>query len=255
MCRRFSRIFSRASSSPGRLVSRPKWRVGAGLVVSMVMVLGMVAWSAAPALACSTANGDHCYAEENSFGGTNYGAYGLLDLTCNYMPNNGNFVNTEIWDANDSSTDWTEVGVKSGIGYDGDYYSKAWFWADQRPNGGDYHEHEIGQTATAGDEYSVETTYIGDSEWAIYGGNSFTDIGTSTANPDSSSGQTNAGTEYTVNSSSSGIRDVGAVYDIEWESSNGDWHDVGSSGDGYFNGWIGGSYNASGSYVTWSGPC
>jgi hypothetical protein len=244
VCRRFSRIFSSASR---------QWRTGAGLGVAIIMVLGMVAWSAPAASACSTSS--HCYAEESSSGGTNDGAYGELDLTCNYMPNNGNFVTNEVWDSNDSGTDWTEVGIVSGIGDNGDYYSKEWFWADSRPNGGGYHEHEIGQTATAGDEYSVETTYIGDNEWAIYGGNSFTEIGTSTSNPDSSSGATLAGSEYTVANSSSGIRNVGAVYNIEWEGSNGDWHDVGSAGSGYFNGWIGGSYNASGSYVTWSGPC
>jgi hypothetical protein len=253
VCRRFSQIFSSVSSSPGRLVSRRQWRAGAGLGVAVVMVLGMVAWSAPPASACSTSS--HCYAEESSSGGTNDGAYGELDVTCLYMPNNGNFANNEIWDSNDSATDWTEVGVKSGIGYDGDYYNKEWFWADSRPNGGGYHEHEIGQTATAGDEYSVETIYIGDNEWAIYGGNSFTQIGTSTSNPDSSSGATLGGTEYTAANASSGIRDVGGVYNIEWEGSNGEWHDVGSAGSGYFNGWIGGSYNASGSYVTWSGPC
>jgi hypothetical protein len=238
----------------GGSMSRRRWRAVAWVGVT-VLGLGMVAWSAAPASACSTSNGDHCYAIEYSSGGTNHGAFGELYVGCLYMPNNGNRVNNEIWEENDPATYWTEVGVTSGIAYNGDYYNKQWFWADSRPNGGSYHEHEIGQTATAGDYYDVETYWIGNNEWAIYGGNSFTQIGTSTSNPVTSSGSTDAGTEYTVNNASSGIRDVGAVYNIEWLGTNGVWHDVGSAGSGYFNGWIGGSYNASGSYVTWSGPC
>jgi hypothetical protein len=176
------------------------------------------------------------------------------------MPNDGtDFVTIELWDVlNDGISGaqyWTEVGVVSGLGY---YHN--WFWADNRPNGGGYHAHVQSSEATGG-PLPVETTYVGNNQWDIYGGNSFTQIGTSTSNPDSGSGRSQFGTEYTVNPGTS-MRDLGGVYQLEYESQAGQWYGEYSLAKNHNYGtpppnvpWINGSYNASGDYETWGGIC
>jgi len=233
--------------------------IGATILVAIGMIVIGRAPAASAAESCSNSNSpnDHCYAISIASGPANYGGYGELYINCLYMPDNGYRVSNEIWDVSSSGTDWTEVGVISGTAYSGRYYSKEWYWADSRPSGGSYHEHEIGSTANTGTVYPVETTYVGDNTWDIYGGNSFTKIGVSTSQPESSSGSSEFGTEYTA-PSGNGMRDIGTVYSNEWESSNGDWHSEGSLAravEGGPGAYISPSYNSSSSYVDWSGPC
>lgn len=232
------------------------WRAAVCLSVTVAAAIGMVAAGKAPsASACDINN--HCYALAQASGPANEGGYGQLYYNCLYMPNNGEFANQEMWDASTNATYWTEVGIKSGIGYYGNYYTKEWFWADSRPNGGGYNEHEIGSTAPGSTYLPVETTYVGNNTWYIYGGNSFTQIGTSTNQPDSSSGLSEWGTEYTAGSGS-GIRDIGSVYNLEWEGQNGAWNSENGlaydaeSGAGAY---ITPNYNASGDYLSFTGPC
>jgi hypothetical protein len=211
--------------------------------------------AASAAESCDINN--HCYAIAEASGPANYGGFGDLYYNCLYMPSNGNFANQEMWDTNSSATYWTEVGIKSGIGVSGTYYTKQWFWADSRPNGGGYHEHEVAGTAPGTTELPVETTYVGNNTWDIWGGNSFTQIGTSTGQPQSSSGTSQWGTEYTAGSGS-GIRDIGSVYSLEWAGANGSWNNEGGLahaaelGSGAY---ITPFYSSSGDDLSFTGPC
>ena len=172
------------------------------------------------------------------------------------MPDNGDFVDNEIWDVSNSGDHWTEVGVASGTSSGGTYYSGwEWFWADSRPNGGGYNEHEFGSASGGGLE--AETAYAGSNTWDIFGGNSFTQEGTSTNQPESSSGVSEFGTEYTAGSGS-GIRNIGSVSGDSWESPSGQWNFEGNSAAGVEAGsgaYISPNYNPGDSSVSWEGPC
>jgi hypothetical protein len=160
------------------------------------------------ASACSL--GSHCYAiAYNQHVAANHGVFGELDVTCLYQPDNGNFVNNELWDVDSSSADWVEVGLKSGVDYHGTYRNKDWFWADSRPGSG-YSEHDTSVDANLTTEYGAEITFAGTNTWDVYGENTFSEFGTSTGNsytPVTAEG----GTEYT-SSSTSGLRDIGSTH-------------------------------------------
>jgi hypothetical protein len=236
---------------PGRLARRAMTY----LCVPALLGLGMVAAGQPPeAAACSISS--HCYAFAVANGPANGGGSGALADNCLYVPDNGNFVTQEMWDGNTNTLDyWTEVGLISGIGSDGTYYSHHWFWADNRPNGGGYHFHAVAGTASGG-PLGVETTYVGNNEWYIYGGNSFTQIGTSTGQPETSSGYSEWGTEYTT---TAGLRDLGTIYNLDWEGTNGEWHAEGGLAHAAYGGSgpyvVTPSYNSSESALSLSGPC
>jgi hypothetical protein len=220
-------------------------------------MLTIAAGAAPDAMACSNTSGDHCYAVAIANDvAANHGMFGYVYATCLYMPDNGDFVNNEMWNVSSGSSYWEEVGLKSGTAYSGIYYpDKTWFWADSRPGGG-YHEHEpdIGVAGT-NTSYAAESIYLGDNEWGIYGGNSFTEIGVSTSQS-ASLVDGEAGTEYTAGSSS-GIRNIGNVAYLERESTGNDWYYWGAatqSGKGP-GGYISGSYAQSNEQESWSGPC
>lgn len=199
---------------------------------------------------------DHCYAIAEASGGENYGGYGVLYYSCLHMPNNGGFVDNEMWDVSDNGDYWTEIGVKSGTSYGGSYYSGwEWFWADSRPNGGGYNEHEF--SSASGGELQVETAWATDNTWDLFGGNSFDQVGTSTNQPLSSSGTSEFGTEYTAGSGS-GIRNIGNVSSDEWENTSGGWQfegDFASAVEAGPGAYITPNYDPSDSDVSWEGPC
>lgn len=232
-------------------------RGAAYLACAFLAAAGMVATGKAPAAwACDSSYYDHCYAVAAASGPGNYGGYGEISDPCLYMPNDGaDHVSAEIWDMSSNEEYWTEVGITSGLGY---YHQ--WFWADSRPNGGGYNFHPVGGTASGG-PLPVETTYVGNNQWYIYGGNSFTQLGTSINQPASSSGTSWFGTEYTVNPGA-GMRDVGTISNLEWESKAGVWYPENGLAQNRNYGppppntsWIFGNYNSSGDYETWNGPC
>jgi hypothetical protein len=213
--------------------------------------------AASAAESCDTSGGN-CYAIAGGTpGGGNYGEVGSVHVNCLYVPDNGTFVNAEMWDASKDAAYWTEVGVSSGP-IAGTYYDKQWFWADNRPNGGGYHEHAAGQTAALNQAYTMELAWLGNNEWGVWGGNSFNRLGTSTGQPVTSSGLMEAGTEYTA-PSGSGMRNVGGINSLEYRNtSNNTWYGAGSglrpieAGPGAY---ITPGYGASSSDVGWTGPC
>jgi hypothetical protein len=273
---RVAAIFGSASARPGhrpwldgktitvfRLRSpvRLARRAAMCLCVAALVATGTgVAGQASQAWACDTSAhpNHHCYAFAQASGSVNHGGYGQLSDNCLYMPPSQNFVTQEIWDGNGAGKYWTEVGLISG-GFDGGYYSHQWFWGDSRPiDGGGFNFHAVDGTAGPGGPFPVETTYIGNNEWNVYGGTFLTLLGTSTNQPETSSGVSSFGTEYTANPGS-GMRDLGTQYNLQWQGTGGQWHYEGglaharNAGPGPFQ--VTPAYNPSNSSVSLGGPC
>jgi hypothetical protein len=177
---------------------------------------------------------------------------------CNYTPNaDDDFVTNEIWDGTTNGAYFTEAGVFTGIALGGIYYSKTFFWADQRPNGGGYNEHAGLGTAGTQNYYSTKIVWAGNNTWDVYGGGGYTLLGQSTSQPLSSSGDLDAGTEYNM-AESSGMRNVGGVYKLEYEDLQDNWHfwgNLGGNADSGSGRYITSTYYPSDSHVYWSGPC
>jgi hypothetical protein len=206
---------------------------------------------------CSNDNNNHCYAQMELDGiSNNTGILNNLYIQCLYYPDTSAFDSNEMWDGN--GTYWVEDGVTSGVDHYGNYHDKSWFWADSRPNGGDYNEHYNSgwKQAVAGTSYLEEILYVGNDDWKVYGANSYILLGTSTSQPPMSGRVMNAGSEYTANSNS-GIRDIGKSTGLEYRDSAQNWHFAGtggydaSSSNNYFTK----NYDGSNSSFTWSGPC
>lgn len=231
-------------------------------VVFIVLALSVTAWmtlsSVPKASACSLST--HCYAEaENNNHNANHGIFSDLNAHCLFQPNEGvggNFLTNEIWDANGTTKYWEEVGLIGGSDFNGFYDDKNWFWADSRPNGGfTFHRPSVNQASTD-TLYPAEITYVSSNTWAIYGANSFIQIGTSsgqsaTLNTDI------AGTEYT-GGSGSGIRDIGDTYSLQRQGTGGSWLNWGTNAGNLDlgpNNYISSIYHSSNSYESWSGPC
>ncbi len=207
-----------------------------------------------PAQACSL--DDHCYARADADDiADNHGITGVLSASCLYNTDDGNFVTNEIWDGNTSPLAWEEVGITSGVGTNGIYYSdKTWFWADYRPDNG-YDEHiESGLSPAGSDEpYEVAALHEASDEWSLWGGNSYQKIGTSTGQT-AALNQGFAGTEYTSYAGQD-IRDAGYIYDLERESTAGDYYDWGAAYQDPYSGYITGSYNQAETEESWSWNC
>lgn len=248
------------------LVSRVMASVARRTAVTLALALpttaGLIIVVAVPqASACSDSNGaNHCYSVGlNLNGNTNHGVYGEVDVHCLYQPNNGNFATNEIWDVSSGNPPnyWEEAGIISGVDPNSNYDNKNWFWADSRPNGGNFHFHlapvKQANTDTA---YPTEAEYAGGQTWNIFGANAFVQIGTS-INQSATIIGAEGGTEY-LGGSSSGIRDIGNIYNLQRKSSSNTWYSWGSnafdsdSGPGHYTT---GSYNGTTSHESWSGPC
>jgi hypothetical protein len=264
-----SNVTKKNATSSGRLspfrallhrgfVSSRKRRVFSCLAVAVLGAGGLIAWSAPSAFACGTDEGDACYAIANAVK-ADLAVYGEVYLTCNYVPNNSTFVTNEIWDGDSAGDAWTEAGVFTGYAYNHSaYYSKTWFWADERPNEG-YNEWPVsGASPTTNTYYPVEIQWAGNNTWDIYGGNSTGMIGQSTSQPLTSSGSMDAGTEYTA-PSGTGMRNVGKVGSLQYESIQDAWYSWGTLGkadaDEGPGGYVTPVYSPSASQVTWNGPC
>jgi hypothetical protein len=98
---------------------------------------------------------------------------------------------------------------------------------------------------------------VGKNSWHVLGGNGYSVIGISSAQPVGSTGDVTGGTEY-MGAANSGIRDRGRIQGMQWEGTNGVWHLLGKSaaqdnfGPGHY---INGTYSSSTSTTTWVGPC
>lgn len=115
----------------------------------------------AAAVTCSPSN--HCYGEVEYFTGTQiFGLNQGLDVRClgpMGAPTSSNFVTQEMWErtaGNISGNWWVEVGMAYGAPQGSTRY---FFWADNRPNGGGYHEHDLSISTTLGQVYDDYITW------------------------------------------------------------------------------------------------
>jgi hypothetical protein len=172
--------------------------VAAGLTTALTALTLTV--TAAPAYAATCTTSSHCYGEVEYYSSS--AIYGLnqgLDVRClgpMGASTSSNFVTEEMWLAtnNGSGNYWVETGMAYGAPQGSTRY---WFWADNRPNGGGYHEHDLSISTAFGTTYDDYITWVGNNSWQVRRGSST--LGTSTANPGPSHGG-NAGEELTANS-------------------------------------------------------
>lgn len=215
------------------------------------------AFASENAVACSNANGSHCYAlMEVANISNNTGILDNLNIQCLYYPDTTATATNEEWEGND--TYWVEAGVDAGWDAYGKYHDKDWFWADNRPKGG-YTEHFNSgwKQAVPGTTYQVEILTNGNDSWDVYGANSDIYLGTSTAQPLAADRRMNAGTEYTANAGS-GIRDIGKATGLKYRDGNGGWHFAGPNGgfdDSSINNYFSKNWDEASSMMSWSGPC
>ncbi len=123
---------------------------------------------------------------------------GELDLRTNCMTDSDpttQIMTNEMWVADYSAAYWTEAGISIGPRDGGGVsYYPSYYWADNRPNGGGYHEHWFGEYSPLDtDEYShIQETSAGSGSWSVnVGGN----LGTSTSNFSGPAGVLTTGTE------------------------------------------------------------
>ncbi|GIH15838.1 hypothetical protein [Rugosimonospora africana] len=221
----------------------------AGLTTALTAFTLTVTASPSYAATCTTSS--HCYGEVEYYSSS--AVYGLnqgLDVRClgpMGASTSSNFVTEEMWLAtnNGSGNYWVETGMAYGAPQGSTRY---WFWADNRPNGGGYHEHDLTISTAFGTTYDDYITWVGNNSWQVR--RDSTTLGTSTANPGSSHGG-NAGEELTVNSgSASAITEFlfkqtssGGIWTNNWPGASvrtdnppyGGWESTGYSADFYSN--------------------
>jgi hypothetical protein len=92
------------------------------------------------------------------------------------------FVNHEMWyGVTGNCSYWVEVGVKDGMTDSALVVNQAVFWADNRSNGGGYHEHYPAVAWKLGAYYQLVVQWAGGYSWNVYFGG--VHLGTSTNNP------------------------------------------------------------------------
>jgi len=172
-------------------------RLLAAASVAAVVTAALVA-PGSPASAATCTPSAHCYGVIRFTPGTIYGINQGLNVHClgpMNAPTSSNFVTQEQWLATNNSSGqyWVEVGMAYGAPQGSTRYM---FWADNRPNGGGYHEHDLSITAALNTYYDDYIRWIGNNSWRVERGG--TTLGTSTANPGPSH-WANAGEELTAN--------------------------------------------------------
>ena len=223
--------------------------VAAGLSATLTALT--LAATAAPVYAATCTTSSHCYGEVEYYSsGAIFGLNQGLDVRClgpMGAPTSSNFVTEEMWLAtnNGSGNYWVETGMAYGAPQGSTRY---WFWADNRPNGGGYHEHDLSISTAFGTIYDDYITWVGNNSWQVRRGN--TTLGTSTHNPGSSHGG-NAGEELTANSGAGSAitqflfkqTSSGGAWTNNWPGASvrtdsppyGGWTDTGYSADFYSN--------------------
>lgn len=153
------------------------------------------------------------------------GAWINIDTAILTLSSCSNTITHEMWyETYQSGAYWVEVGVQSGQP-SGLCFENILFWADNRPNGGGYHQHFYGNVGwSLNSWYGMSITTSGSCAWSVvFGG---VTLGTSTSNCPGSGRTLAAGIEHIVNASAT---DSVAGYFTNWERLN--------SSDAWWNGW------------------
>jgi hypothetical protein len=225
------------------------YALASALTLSAALIMG----SGTQAWAYTTPANDYDSVAGISFGSTgNYGIQAGFVSNCLLQPqDNSDFLTQEVWDGD--ALYWVEAGQFSG--YDPinnhAYYSREWFWADQRPGGG-YHEHF--PAAAFSGTTGVLIMWLGDNEWGIYENGMPQQLSTSQPQSITQNGDEYAGTEYSA-SGPAGIEDQGEFTGLQYIDTSGNLDDWGSAGSITDHAWISASYHASDSLVDWNIPC
>jgi hypothetical protein len=175
-----------------------KRRIAAtGLAGTLLAISAILPGDPAYAATCTTSS--HCYGEvEWTSGNQVFGISETLNVSClgpMGAPTSSNFVTEEEWlttAENASGNYWVELGMAYGSPQGSTRY---FFWADQRPNGGGYHEHDLSIAANLHQNYVDEISYAGGNSWQVRRDGSL--LGTSTRNPGPSY-SANTGEELTA---------------------------------------------------------
>lgn len=121
----------------------------------------------------AAASSGHDYAEDNLYGSSFLGATAQIRSNDFSIPNiRSNFVDNEMWVANDEQDTWEEAGIAEGEGGGGCASSTTphSFWADMRPGSGGYHCHQGGNTTPLGLAQPVNIEYQGGGVWFLNSG-------------------------------------------------------------------------------------
>jgi hypothetical protein len=172
-----------------------------------------------------------------------------LTTSCLNGPNDSsNFADEELWEGtanSGSGSYWVETGLSYGEINGAPKGGPFWFWADNRPNGGGYHEHYVG-ARSLNTSYLAQIGYEGGNKWFVYTSPGGT-VGTSTYNPPYSNFM-ETGTEIT----SSSYNVSGVSSDMSWFDTGGVGHANWQSGSNYSSLYSTGSPTFSNWNITYS---
>jgi hypothetical protein len=218
-----------------------------------VTILGAAALTipAGPAYAATCTTSSHCYGEVEWYSSAQvYGTNQGLDVRClgpMGASTSSNFVTEEMWllTNNSSGAYWVELGMAYGAPQGSTRY---FFWADNRPNGGGYHEHDLSIAANFNTTYDDYITWVGNNSWQVR--RDGTTLGTSTSNPGPSH-RAHAGEELTANTGAAAAitqflykqTSSGGIWTNNWPGASvstdnppyGGWISSGYSADFYSN--------------------
>lgn len=161
--------------------------------------------TAASAADCSNTYGSHCYGVVDWSATTGGGKTGIYVPYSNLSVANiyTDFENQELWVGTGGYSFpppyWVEVGYTLGQIQNAPFsVNPRWYWADNRPNGGGYHEHAVTNVGNVWDYQGlwvpVDSYSSTSGQWIVEINGTY--VGTSTNNP-GASGSMQTGIEST----------------------------------------------------------
>jgi len=186
---------------------------------------GSATFVAKQALACHQHGSGHWYAIlwNPSLSDNLAGRGAAIDIdTTSLTSNASNFVDHEMWyGVVGGGGYWVEVGVTDGITSSGNDVNHHVFWADNRDNGGGYHEHYPNVSWQFDAYYQNKIVWSGQScQWDVYFGG--VNLGSSTNNCAGANRYLAAGIEATSASTDEHVGGFMADWQRKDNSSN--WH-------------------------------
>ena len=162
---------------------------------SAVAAGGAAVAGAAPAAACGTGIGTppkYLALADWQLSPSNLGARAAFNVSYAFENASGNhWIAQTLWEATNSAiqagqTYWIEAGWTYGFDSKPGYF---WYWADRRPNGLGYHEHQVPISISVGDSSKVQIQYTSNNTWSIgFSATQGSYQGYSTSNPPHSAG-------------------------------------------------------------------
>jgi hypothetical protein len=216
--------------------------------IARLVLLTLLALAAAAAVALTASAGraygcsdaSHCYGiaewDVSSPSGFHGGDVNLRTNCMSLSDYSGHFIDNEMWVVRNGN--WVETGLTEGTPIGA---AHRFFWADQRPSGGGYHEHFSSGGFSLNTYYEAHIHWTGNGTWNVFTGPFG---GTSTSQFDAPAYTLQTGTEV---SSADSPHTYGS-------SSSMQYYDLGGHAQ---NGWGSGSghaylYSNGSAYVNWA---